>query len=208
MYLRLAFAVAAHMEPEILVVDEVLAVGDAEFQRKCMGKMSDVAQQGRTILFVSHNMSAVLRLTEETLVIDKGRLMKRAPTSEAVDFYLSRGLSQVGQYAWPEDEIPENAKPFKPLVVRVLNKDGHVSDTVRSAEPVTIEVEYALSESINGLRIGIYLQTTQGEFIFTSFDTDEQSKFENYGIRPEGHYVSRCTIPADYLNEGTFCNWY
>ena len=73
MYLRLAFAVAAHLEPEILVVDEVLAVGDAEFQRKCLGKMSDVAQQGRTVLFVSHNMSAILRLTQETLVIEKGR---------------------------------------------------------------------------------------------------------------------------------------
>ncbi len=79
MYLRLAFAVAAHLEPEILVVDEVLAVGDAEFQRKCLGKMSDVAHEGRTVLFVSHNMSAVLRLTEETLVIDAGALVKRAP---------------------------------------------------------------------------------------------------------------------------------
>ena len=204
MYLRLAFAVAAHLEPEILVVDEVLAVGDAEFQRKCVGKMSDVAQQGRTVLFVSHNMSAVLRLTEETLVIDKGRLMKRAPTPDAVDFYLSRGLSQVGQYTWQEDEIPESAKPFKPLSVRVLNKDGQVSDTVRSSEPTTIEVEYELCESINGLRVGLYLQTTQGEFIFTSFDTDEQKKFEDYGIRPEGYYFSRCTIPADYLNEGRF----
>jgi lipopolysaccharide transport system ATP-binding protein len=72
MYLRLAFAVAAHPEPEILVVDEVLAVGDAEFQRKCLGKMSDVAQQGRTVLFVSHNMSAILRLTQETILLDKG----------------------------------------------------------------------------------------------------------------------------------------
>ena len=75
MYVRLAFAVAAHLEPEILVVDEVLAVGDAEFQRKCLGKMSDVARSGRTVLFVSHNMSAILRLTEETIVLDKGKLM-------------------------------------------------------------------------------------------------------------------------------------
>ncbi len=74
MYLRLAFAVAAHLEPEILVVDEVLAVGDAEFQRKCLGKMSDVAQEGRTVLFVSHNMSAILHLTEEAIVLDKGQV--------------------------------------------------------------------------------------------------------------------------------------
>src|SRR5574338_871660 len=77
MYLRLAFAVAAHLEPEILVVDEVLAVGDAEFQRKCLGKMSDVAQEGRTVLFVSHNMSAVLRLTQEAIVLNRGKMVLR-----------------------------------------------------------------------------------------------------------------------------------
>ncbi len=96
MYLRLAFAVAAHLEPEILVVDEVLAVGDAEFQRKCLGKMSDVAQEGRTVLFVSHNMSAILRLTEEAIVLDRGQLVMRAPTVEAVDHYMSSGFSRIG----------------------------------------------------------------------------------------------------------------
>src|SRR6266704_2270553 len=85
MYVRLAFSIAAHLEPEILVVDEVLAVGDAEFQRKCLGKMQDVASQGRTVLFVSHNMSAILRLTQEAIVLKKGQLIKRAPTAEAVD---------------------------------------------------------------------------------------------------------------------------
>ncbi len=86
MYLRLAFAVAAHLEPEILVVDEVLAVGDAEFQRKCLGKMGDVAQQGRTVLFVSHNMSAILRLTQEAIVLNKGKLIMRAPTQRSGGF--------------------------------------------------------------------------------------------------------------------------
>ena len=95
MYLRLAFAVAAHLEPEILVVDEVLAVGDAEFQRKCLGKMNDVAQQGRTVLFVSHNMSAILRLTQEAIVLKKGQLIKRAPTPEAVDYYLVLGSGRI-----------------------------------------------------------------------------------------------------------------
>ena len=93
MYLRLAFAVAAHLEPEILVVDEVLAVGDAEFQRKCLGKMSDVAQQGRTVLFVSHNMSAILRLTQEAIVIEKGRLGLRAPTPGSGLLSLARVFS-------------------------------------------------------------------------------------------------------------------
>ena len=100
MYLRLAFAVAAHLEPDILVVDEVLAVGDAEFQRRCLGKMSDVAKQGRTVLFVSHNMSAILRLTEEAILLDKGKLVLRAPTQEAVDHYMSTGYAQTGQRIW------------------------------------------------------------------------------------------------------------
>ena len=204
MYLRLAFAVAAHLEPEILVVDEVLAVGDAEFQRKCLGKMSDVAQQGRTVLFVSHNMSAVLRLTQETLVIDKGRLVMRAPTTEAVDYYLSQGFSQEGVREWREEEIPANAEPFRPLAVRVCNPAGVISDTVRSREPITLEIAYRLNAPVQGLRVGIYLMSTRGEYILTSFDTDDPEKFERDGTRAPGEYVSRCVLPADFLNEGRY----
>lgn len=204
MYLRLAFAVAAHLEPEILVVDEVLAVGDAEFQRKCLGKMSDVAQQGRTVLFVSHNMSAILRLTQETIVIEKGRLGLRAPTPEAVDYYLSQGYSQEGQRIWEPDEVPAESAPFCPIAVRLRNEQGKVADTVRSVESCTIEVEYSLLEAVTGLRVGIYLMSTRGEYIFTSFDTDETGRYESLSTRPAGHYLSRCTIPADFLNEGRF----
>ncbi len=204
MYLRLAFAVAAHLEPEILVVDEVLAVGDAEFQRKCLGKMSDVAQTGRTVLFVSHNMSAILRLTQETLVIDKGRLLMRAPTPQAVDFYLSRGDSKQGERLWEGDEVPPEAYPFQPFGLRVMNAQGRVVDTVRSTEPVTVEIEYALASDISGLRVGIYLFSTRGEMIFTSFDTDDLQHFDQLRSRKAGHYTSRCVIPPDFLNEGRF----
>jgi lipopolysaccharide transport system ATP-binding protein len=204
MYLRLAFAVAAHLEPEILVVDEVLAVGDAEFQRKCLGKMSDVAQQGRTVLFVSHNMSAVLRLTEETLVIEKGRLALRAPTTEAVDYYLSQGFSQQGERTWDADEVPADAAPFRPIAMRVKDAAGRISDSLRSVEPLTVEIEYRLSAPVTGLRVGIYLMSTRGEYVFTSFDTDEPEKFTSYTSRPAGRYISRCTIPADTLNEGRY----
>lgn len=204
MYLRLAFAVAAHLEPEILVVDEVLAVGDAEFQRKCMGKMSDVAQEGRTVLFVSHNMSAILRLTEESLVIEKGRLALRAPTAEAVDWYLSRGFSQEGERHWHADELPATSAPFHPLAMRVYGIKGKVSERVRSVEPITVEVEYVLDEPIKALRVGIYLMTTRGEYIFTSFDTDDPQQYDKFGTRKSGRYFSRCTIPADFLNEGRY----
>ncbi len=204
MYLRLAFAVAAHLEPEVLVVDEVLAVGDAEFQRKCLGKMTDVANAGRTVLFVSHNMSAILRLTSETVVLEKGRLVMQSPTPEAVDYYLSHGFSQGGERSWRADEVPSDAAPFVPASLKILNPQGIVSDTVRSTEPFQIEFTYRLDGAITGLRVGFYLISTRGEFVFTSFDSDDPEKFETFGTRGPGTYRSRCTVPADLLNDGRF----
>lgn len=204
MYLRLAFAVAAHLEPDILVVDEVLAVGDAEFQRRCLGKMSDVAKQGRTVLFVSHNMSAILRLTEEAILLDKGHMVLRAPTQEAVDYYMSTGFSQTGQRIWDEDEIPDSAIPFRPITLRLCDQKGKTVDTARSIEPLTIMIEYQLAAPITGLRVGIYLMTTHGEYVFTSFDTDQAEMYDRFSVRPEGHFVSTCTIPANFLNGGRY----
>jgi len=204
MYLRLAFAVAAHLEPEILVVDEVLAVGDAEFQKKCLGKMGDVAQQGRTVLFVSHNMSAILRLTQEAIVLNKGQMIMRGPTQEAVDFYLSSGQSQAGERLWEADEIPAVSAPFKPISLKVKDSRGKVVDTVRSTEPVTLEFEYELTVPITGLRVGFYLSTMRGEYVLTSFDTDTPQLFEQFDSRKAGRYVSRAQIPADIFNEGRY----
>ena len=204
MYLRLAFAVAAHLEPEILVVDEVLAVGDAEFQRKCLGKMSDVAQEGRTVLFVSHNMSAILRLTEQAIVLEKGKLVFQAPTTEAVDYYMASGFSDIGERVWQPGEVPLDAAPFLPLALRVRDHQGRIIDTLRSTEPITVEVEYKLSSPITGLRVGIYLLTLRGEYVFTSFDIDQSEKFEQFSVRQSGHYFSRCTIPGDFLNDGRY----
>jgi lipopolysaccharide transport system ATP-binding protein len=204
MYLRLAFAVAAHLEPEILVVDEVLAVGDAEFQRKCLGKMNDVAQQGRTVLFVSHNMSAILRLTQEAIVLKKGRLIKRAPSAEAVDFYLSSGQAESGQRVWEADDVPAASEPFRPVSIRLKDRSGKVVDTIRSTEPLTIEHEYQINAPITGLRVGMYLSTMRGEYVFTTFDTDDAQQYEQFGSRQPGRYVSRCEIPADFFNEGRY----
>jgi lipopolysaccharide transport system ATP-binding protein len=204
MYLRLAFAVAAHLEPEILVVDEVLAVGDAEFQRKCLGKMGDVAQQGRTVLFVSHNMSAILRLTQEAIVLKKGELIKRAPSAEAVDFYLASGQAETGERIWGMDEIPAASEPFRPVAIRIKDRNGNVVDTVRSTEPVTVEWEYQINAPITGLRVGMYLSTMRGEYVFTAFDTDDAKQYEQFGARQSGRYLSRCEIPADFFNEGRY----
>ncbi len=204
MYLRLAFAVAAHLEPEILVVDEVLAVGDAEFQRKCLGKMSDVAHEGRTVLFVSHNMSAILRLTEETIVLDKGKIVMRGPTPEAVDFYMTSEMAHSGERRWEPGDDYQTSNPFHPIAIRVLDSQGRVADQVLSSEDFSVEFEYELQEELTGLRVGMYLATSRGEAVFTSFDTDNPGTYERLTERRKGHYLSRCRIPRDLLNGGVF----
>lgn len=202
MYLRLAFAVAAHLDPEVLLVDEVLAVGDAEFQRKCLGKMSSVAQAGRTVLFVSHNMSAVLRLTDETIVLEGGRIALRAPSAAAVDYYLAAGMAEGGERRW--QEAPPGAGPFRPLALRVRDAGGRPVSQVVSTEAFEVEFEYELEQDIVGLRTGIYLSTSRGEPILTSFDADDPRVFERLGVRRRGRYRSRCRVPAGLLNEGLF----
>jgi lipopolysaccharide transport system ATP-binding protein len=204
MYLRLAFAVAAHLEPEILVVDEVLAVGDAEFQRKCLGKMSEVAHEGRTVLFVSHNMSAIARLTQDTIVLDQGRIVFSSATPEAIDFYMTSGIAQEGEQRWEEKDQVAEAAPFRPIALRVLDDQGRISNQVFSTKPFVVEFEYELEEDITGLRTGIYLATSRGEPVFTSFDTDEPERYEEQTFRSKGRFISRCHFPSDLLNEGRF----
>jgi lipopolysaccharide transport system ATP-binding protein len=205
MGLRLAFSVAAHFEPEILVVDEVLAVGDAEFQRKCLGKMDDVSKEGRTILFVSHDMSAILRLTDEVLVLDQGRIVLRASPEEAVDTYMTRGMAGSGERTWSLDNpAVAAAHPFRPIRLRLLDQARRPVDRVKAVEDFTFEFEYELVEGIQGLRIGYYLFTSRGESIFTTFDTDNAQTYQKLGIRSAGRYISRCHIPGLYLNEGRF----
>ena len=203
MQLRLAFAVAAHLEPEILLVDEVLAVGDAAFQRKCLGKMDAVAQEGRTILFVSHNMSTLGRLTHETIVVEGGRIVMRAPTPEAIDYYLTTGMEQIGERLWSGDD-DHGISGFEPIALRVIDLNGQVASQVSTVESFDIEFEYELTKSITGLRVGIYLSTSRGERLLTSFDTDDLEIFTRHENRPAGRCVSRCRIPANLLNEGRF----
>ena len=204
MYLRLAFAVAAHLEPEILVVDEVLAVGDAEFQRKCLGKMNDVANEGRTVLFVSHNMSAILRLTQETIVLNEGKVVMRAPTPEAVDAYLNMGLTKAGERTWTDNELAGESKAFRPIALRVRNPRDQVVDTVVAADGFSVELEYQINEAISGLRVGFYMMTTRGEYVFTTFDTDDPGLYQIFTSRPAGRYISRVQIPPNLMNEGRY----
>jgi len=149
-------------------------------------------------------MSAILRLTEQSMVLDQGRLVYQAPTSEAVDFYMSAGHSEAGERSWSRAEIPPEAAPFIPSTLRVLNPQGKPIDTHRSTEAITVELEYCLESPITSLRVGIYMLTVRGEYVFTSFDTDSPENYDRYSTRPAGRYVSRCRIPANLLNEGRY----
>jgi lipopolysaccharide transport system ATP-binding protein len=149
-------------------------------------------------------MSAILRLTQESIVLKKGQLIKRAPTPEAVDFYLSSGQAESGQRIWEADEIPAASLPFRPIAIRLKDRSGNIVETVRSTEPLTIEWEYHLDAPITALRVGIYLNTMRGEYVFTSFDTDDAKQYEQFGARQAGRYISRCEIPADFFNEGRY----
>ncbi|HNZ26115.1 MAG TPA: ABC transporter ATP-binding protein [Spirochaetota bacterium] len=168
MYVRLAFAVAAHLEPEILIVDEVLAVGDAQFQKKCLGKMEEVSKgEGRTVLFVSHNMGAIQNLCNNCIVLDKGKILVRSKTSEAISYYSSLGLSNsLGEV------ILENHKNRLSGMQKILKKvtlksvDGNIKNDFFQNEDICIEIEYETNNyehlagagfiiySIEGVRVG------------------------------------------------------
>jgi lipopolysaccharide transport system ATP-binding protein len=149
-------------------------------------------------------MSAILRLTQEAIVLKKGQLIKRAPTQEAVDFYLASGQAETGERTWEAEDIPATAAPFRPISLRLMDQRGRIVDTVRSTEPATVEWEYQLDAPLTGLRVGVYLSTMRGEYVFTAFDVDDAKQFEQFGARRAGHYRSRCTLPADFLNEGRY----
>jgi lipopolysaccharide transport system ATP-binding protein len=201
MYVRLAFAVAAYLEPEILLVDEVLAVGDAEFQKKCLGKMSNVAQGGRTVLFVSHNMGAIKNLCSKVILIDKGRLIEIGNASTIVDKYLTSGEIRGGEIIYYETNQMHRDNKVRLLRVSVKNQYGAVSDSFPIDIPFYIEIEYELQKRLDNLRIGFRLINSDGTIVLTSNDTDPEG---NGTSRDPGIYTSKCTIPGNLLN----CNQY
>jgi lipopolysaccharide transport system ATP-binding protein len=142
MQLRLAFAVAAHLEPEILLVDEVLAVGDARFQKKCLSKMEDVGQHGRTVLFVSHNMPAVTRLCKRCLLLQNGRLVKDGPSHEVVSAYLHADTGTTAEREWADAQRAPSGEIARLRAVKVRDQDGLISEAVDIREPVTIEMTF------------------------------------------------------------------
>ena len=204
MYVRLAFAVAAHLEAEIMIVDEVLAVGDAAFQKKCLAKIEGVAKGGRTVLFVSHNMSAILRLCPEAILLDKGEVVSHGRSTELFERYLDSGNQSGAEKVWIPEELPSTCGPFRPIAARVCNGSGQTTNVVPSSQPFSIEIKYQLTEPIRDIRVQLKLYSTEGTHLFSSSDTDDPVRHQHYYIRELGHYISRCEIPANLLNAGVF----
>ena len=200
MYLRLAFAVAAHLEPEILIVDEVLAVGDAEFQRRCLGKMDQVEREGRTVLFVSHNMAAVSRLCDEAVLLERGTATLRGPAGAVVAHYLAAGSGGASRFTAPDTPDAPGNGDFRLLGVSVVDAAGGAAGTFDVRAPIHVEIEYRLLNPVRGLRVGFRLLAADGTVVLSTTDLDAG---EPRG-RERGVYVSRCEIPGGFLNAGGY----
>jgi lipopolysaccharide transport system ATP-binding protein len=198
MYTRLAFAVAAHLEPEILLVDEVLAVGDAAFQKKCLAKMSQVASQGRTVLFISHNMGAVGRLCHRGIVLEKGRLVFSGGVTEAIERYTASALSTAAKVTYPPD-------PSKKIVIReasLLDATGHPSTDLDRARPFRVCIEYQVQAPVSGAHVALMLDRMDGTPIWHAADVD--SHLEGGCDREPGCYRTVIEFPGVLLNAGAY----
>ena len=200
MYLRLAFSVAAHLDPEVLIVDEVLAVGDAAFQRKCLNKMRDVSEAGRTVLFVSHDMTAIARLCSRVLWLDDGRVQSIGEAQTVINEYLQEQLQTSSFREWEEMEAPGN-EVARLRNVRISNEDGESIAAVDIRRPVCIEMRFEVLQDGKILMPNFHLYDERNECVFVSHDLDEKWR---YARRRAGIYVSRATIPGNLLAEGTF----
>ena len=198
MYVRLAFAIAAHLEPEILLVDEVLAVGDAEFQKKCLGKMDDVAKEGRTVLYVSHNMHSIMQLCEKTILLENGWVKMIDKTQNVVNEYLSSNKNLGAEKIWDANNAPQT-KEVRLKSVRVVNSNGRVSSTFMISEPIYIEVQFWVLGDIKGIILPNFLVYRGGGLLFSTFKVDLVDK-DIYNKR--GLLRAICTIPANLLNDG------
>lgn len=199
MKIRLGFSVAAHLEPDILVVDEVLAVGDADFQKKCLNKMEDVGKDGRTVLFVSHNMPAVARLCGRCLLIDKGQLIDDGSSDDIVRKYLCSDLGTSAAREWNDPHTAPGGKSARLRAVRIRTEDGRIADTIDIRKPFRIEMEYDLLQPDLVLMPIFQLKNEQGQMIFVTIDQDPVWRGRP---RPCGRYVSTVWIPGNFLAEG------
>ncbi len=201
MRVRLAFAVAAHLEPEILIIDEVLAVGDAAFQRKCINKMEDVGQLGTTILFVSHSMPAITRMCKRAVLLEGGKIIKNGPTNEVVNTYLSVGLGATATRAWEDHAVAPGDEIVRLRSVRLCSEAGTTLEFADIRRPVGLEMEYEVLQGGQVLMPNFNVFNEEGACLFTTLEHDAAWRNRE---RPPGQYRSTAWIPGNFLAEGTF----
>ncbi len=201
MYVRLAFAVGAHLEPEILIVDEVLAVGDFEFQSKCLRKMQEVSDQGRTVLFVSHDMSAVSRLCPRSILLEQGQILADGPTTDVLGAYLHAGSHPAGAVEWRARAAAPGNDYVRLRAVRVRDRDGTVVGIIEIREPFTIELEYEVLRPGLKLAPHIGVITDRGERLFLAYEVNQPWDGQPRAV---GRYTSRALIPGNLLTEGKY----
>ena len=196
MYVRLAFAVAAHLEPEILIVDEVLAVGDLQFQKKCLGKMEDVGRQGRTVLFVSHSMPTVTSLCERSILLESGEIVKDGPTSEVVLEYYARGQASPASADFLQSYVGDSK--LRLLRGEIKNYAGEMVLEAPIEKPLWVEMTFeVLVDDIPEITPNFHFYNAGGECAFIVHDS-QSNKIKR------GRYISRCLIPGNFLNEGAY----
>jgi len=199
MYMRLAFAVAAHLDPDILIVDEVLAVGDASFQKKCLNKMEDVSRAGRTVLFVSHNMAAITRLCDRAILLDGGRIVQDGPAHLVVHAHLNSGLGTTAAREWSDPLKAPGDQVARLRAVRIRNMKGRIADTVDIREALAVEVEFDIVEPDYVVAPHFLFRNQEGVCVFSTNDLDPTWRRRP---RPTGRYVSTVWIPGNLLAEG------
>ena len=197
MYVRLAFAVAAHFEPEILFVDEVLAVGDAEFQARCLGRMEEFGNSGRTVIFVSHNMQAVAQLCDRAILLEGGRLVREGPSEEVVAYHLQTSAGAGSTRTWSADEAPGDDL-VRLRSVRIVDEDGDSVDYVDVRRPVGIELAFTVLHGGGPPVVPKLKVTTAGRVAFNAMDIDSRW----HDSAPPGDYVATAWIPGNLMNEG------
>jgi lipopolysaccharide transport system ATP-binding protein len=200
MYVRLAFAVAAHLEPEILMMDEVLAVGDAAFQQKCLDKMHEIRQQGRTILFVSHDMAAITRLCGRAVLLEHGQITADGSPHDVVSRYLSSAWTTGAIREWTSADAPGN-EVVRLDRVRVRLQTGETASAIDIRNPVGIEIGYEVREEGHALVPVVQLFNEAGTEVFSSHDTSSDWRRR---LRSRGRYLSTVWIPGNLLAEGIF----
>jgi lipopolysaccharide transport system ATP-binding protein len=202
MFLRLAFAVAAHLTPEILLVDEVLAVGDERFQKKCMGKMQSVGREGRTVLFVSHNMNAIHRLCPRTILLDEGRVRADGETPEVISEYLNADRSETDCKEWLAPDQAPGDGTARLKRVRVLDRRGRAQSSFEIRDPIRIEVEFWALHSGQPFMPIILIHNDNGVCVLESAANHDPAYTGK--ARKKGIYRSVCHIPGNLFNEGMF----